>query len=91
VLGLIDPASQNKDTVPLCPQCHHEIEMINQKFTAVKMEDSKEALTEIFQKFLKREHISDSYIIEMARNENSSCSKNGQVVIVYGKKSEVKA
>jgi len=79
----------NNDTVPLCPECHHQIEMINQKFAAVKMRNSRRALAEIFQRFLNREHISDKYIVYMATKDDSPRSISEQVMIISKEKTEV--
>lgn len=89
ILGLIAIEEVNNDTVPLCPECHHQIEMINQKFAAVKMQKSRRALAEIFQRFLNREHISDKYIVYMATKDDSTCSISEQAVIVSKQTKEV--
>jgi hypothetical protein len=89
ILGLIPKDAINDDTIYLCPRCHHEIEMINQKFEAVRMQDSEQALAEIFERFLSKERISNEYIISMAERKNSSCSIGERVVITQRKKTEV--
>lgn len=65
-MKLVSREEENIDIFPLCPRCHHQIEVINQKFTATRMKNSGPALAEIFRRFTAGEEISNDYIIAMA-------------------------
>ena len=66
-LGITPEDVLNYDKDELCDSCHEEIEEINRKFEAVRMESCKSAVLEMKRRFIAGEEITDDYIIAMAR------------------------
>lgn len=82
-MGLIPQDDENNvDIDELCDDCHEEIEEINRKFEAVRMERCRSAIIEIKRRFIAGKVITDDYIIAMARGVISpSCTVDEQSMI----------
>ncbi|MFZ3054486.1 MAG: hypothetical protein WA091_00685 [Minisyncoccales bacterium] len=71
ILGLAPKDVENSDFDDLCDDCHEEIEEINRKFEAVRMEECKSAMLEMRDCFISGEAITDDYIVAKARSIGS--------------------